>query len=386
LGWGQVGMLGASYMGARAFPIRPEKNLEDFFINQFGRRFYRLFFKEYTRKVWGVPCNQIDSEWGVQRIKGLSLFKVLTHSLRDLMNLGHGALRSQETSLIKQFLYPKYGPGQLWERVAKLIVDSGGLIFYRHRIVGLQAKEDRIVAVNVRDEQTGQTMEMEGDYFISSMPVSDLIESLASQVPAEIQAIARGLPYVDSIIVGMLYRELLTKGENRQGSPTGLIPDNWIYIQDPKVRVSRVQIYNNWSPSMVADSGKVWLGVEFSCREGDKFWNDHDANIKKLAVEELNKLGIGGASDFLDGTVIRMRKTYPGYFASYNKFTQIRAYTDRFSNLFLIGRNGMHRYNNQDHSMMTAMVAVENILKGQRDKSNIWQVNTDVSYQEDKLF
>jgi len=386
LGWGQVAPITGSYLWARAFPIKPEKNLEELFINRFGRRFYQMFFREYTEKVWGVSCREIGTGWGEQRIKGLSLSRALFHALKSLFGLKIELLKTDsETSLIEQFLYPKYGPGQLWEAVAKIVEGQGGKIVYRHRVVGVQAEGDRILAVRVRDEESGRIIRVEGDYFFSSMPVCDLIRAWDGKAPREVQEVSDRLAYMDFITVGLLFKQLRVKGKNRRESPAGLIPDNWIYVQEPRIKMGRIQIFNNWSPALVRDPDTVWLGAEYFYREDDPEWGKSDGEIIELAIRELTQMGLADPEDYLDGVVVRMKKTYPGYFGSYDRFSLVRDFTDGFHNLFLIGRNGMHRYNNQDHSMLTAMTAVGNILAGRTDKANIWQVNTEPEYLENKV-
>ncbi len=372
--------IGLSYLRARAFP-RPERSLEDFFINRFGRELYQTFFRDYTEKVWGVPCSQIAPDWGAQRIRGLSVEGALRHAWRGLWQPARAGLdqRETDTSLVETFLYPKFGPGQMWETVAEKVQLGGGQLRTRHCVTGLHCKGKRLEAVTVRNLEDGLETRVEGDYFISTMPLGELVRALRGvSVPAEVARVAAGLPFRDFITVGLLVRRLsLAEG--------GRIPDNWIYIQDPNVKVGRLQIFNNWSPHMVKDPDTVWLGLEYFVNEGDALWNLSDEGLRALGVAELASIGMLNPDDVLDGMVVRMQKTYPAYFGTYGEFSVLRQYLDAFENLFLVGRNGMHRYNNQDHSMLTAMAAVENIAAGRSDKSNIWAVNADEAYHEDSL-
>jgi protoporphyrinogen oxidase len=367
-----------SYTKARLFPRKPEKSLEDFFINRFGDMLYRLFFKDYTEKVWGVPCTKISSEWGAQRIKGISIAKALAHAVKSMKPkafTGKGDIgqKDTETSLIERFLYPKYGPGQLWEEVARQVQEKGGKLIPYQDVQSISAEDDKITAVTTVDRQTGQTQTWEGDYFFSTMPVKELIAGMREQVPANVRDIAAGLQYRDFITVGVLLRKM---GD--------ALPDTWIYIQEKDVKVGRLQIFNNWSPYMVKDPSTVWLGMEYFCTETDDFWKLSDDEIKTLAIGELAKMGLAEVSDVLDTNVLRVEKTYPAYFGTYDRFEEIKEFTDRFANLFLVGRNGMHKYNNSDHSMLTAMVSVDNIAAGVTSKANIWAINTEQDYHEEK--
>ncbi len=361
-------------------PIRNVNSLEDFFINRFGKELYLTFFKEYTEKVWGVPCNEISAEWGAQRIKGLSITKTIAHFVRSRFGKQQDiAQKTTETSLIEKFLYPKYGPGQMWEEVAREITLRGGKILEGLEVVHLNLDGDQVVSVVVKDAATGEEQTISGDYFISTLPIKELVRSMRREVPAEIQAISDGLIYRDFITVGLLLNKLAIKDASAQNQ---LISDNWIYIQEPNVLAGRLQIFNNWSSYLVADPDKVWIGVEYFCYETDAIWKLPDEEMSKLAIQELQRIGIIDPSEVLDSTVHRMPKTYPAYFGTYARFGQLREYLDKVENLYFVGRNGMHKYNNQDHSMLTAMTAVENIAAGRTDKSNIWAVNTEMEYQE----
>jgi protoporphyrinogen oxidase len=377
--------IGWSYLTIRLFPIKQEKNLEDFFINRFGKELYLTFFKNYTEKVWGVSCSKIKPEWGAQRIKGLSITKAIIHALKNIFSKDKSLdQKKTETSLIEQFLYPKYGPGQLWEKVAELISEKGGMVKLNQKIVGIEINKDKIINVTTRNEKTGEELEVEGNYFFSCMPVKDLIKSMGEQIPKEVKEISEGLIYRDFITVGLLLKKMKIKNETKLKTMNNVIPDNWIYIQERDVKVGRLQIFNNWSPYMVKDENNVWIGLEYFCNEGDELWTMENKDFAEFAIDEFCKIDLIEKEDILDSVVIRMPKTYPAYFGSYDEFDKIRKFTDKFENLFLIGRNGMHRYNNQDHSMLTAMTAVENITNNIKTKDNIWEVNTEQEYHERK--
>ncbi len=375
--------IGLSYFNASVNSVDPEESLEDFFINRFGRELYLTFFKDYTEKVWGVPCDQINADWGAQRIKGLSIKKAISHAVKSnrqkTEDIGQ---KDVETSLIGQFMYPKYGPGQMWEEVARLVTDAGGSIILQHQVVGIETEHDRVQAVLVKDN-TGEEKRIEADYFFSTMPVKDLISSFQIDIPADVKDIAEGLLYRDFITVGLLVDDMQIKNETTQKTIRDIVPDNWIYIQERDVKLGRLQIFNNWSPYLVSDPDKIWIGLEYFCYEGDQMWNMSDDEFSSFAISELAKIDIIDKKSVQDRVVIRVPKTYPAYFGSYHRFGRIREFTDQFENLFLIGRNGMHRYNNMDHSMLTAMLAVDNLVRGTTSKDNLWQVNSEEDYHEE---
>ncbi|GAC1676446.1 MAG: NAD(P)/FAD-dependent oxidoreductase [Candidatus Acidiferrum sp.] len=377
--------IGLSYLRSVFFPPKQVKNLEQFFISRFGRELYATFFKSYTEKVWGVACRDISAEWGAQRIKGLSIRKAILHFLKRSgqkgKTTGDLAQKRTETSLIEQFLYPKLGPGQMWEEVARRLQENGGQIVTEFNATGVETSGGQITAITGQDAQ-GKECRYHGDYFFSTTSVQELVRAMKADVPANVREISEGLQYRDFITVGLLLTRLTI--EEPGGGQTKLITDNWIYLQDPDVLAGRLQIFNNWSPYLVADPDKVWIGVEYFCREGDHLWRRTDEEMAQLAIAELDKIKIIDKSDVLDSTVARMPKTYPAYFGAYERFDEVREYLDTFPNLFLIGRNGMHKYNNQDHSMLTAMVSVDNIIAGRTDKANIWEVNTEMEYHEAK--
>jgi protoporphyrinogen oxidase len=376
--------VGSSYAQARLSRQLPENSLEDFLVNRFGERLYRTFFKDYTEKVWGVPCTEISAAWGAQRIKGLSVSKALAHALtapfRSSTDTGQART---ETSLIERFLYPKLGPGQMWEAVAREVTARGGEVHLRHRVVGIERSGLTVTAVTVRDESTGAQRRVACDYFFSTLPVRDLASMLLPE-DERVAHVARRLPYRDFMTVGLLLRRMSVPGKRaRDAAANGMPPDNWIYVQEPDVKIGRLQLFNNWSPALVADADTIWLGLEYFCREGDELWSMNDGSFIDFAADELVKLDLIKRQDVLDGTVVRVPKAYPAYFGEYRRFDIVRAYLDEFHNLYSIGRNGMHRYNNQDHSMLSAKCAVDSVITGGGAKARIWDINADGSYQEE---
>lgn len=385
LGIFRVLKIAYSYAVALAFPVHPEKTLEDFMVNRFGKELYATFFRDYTAKVWGVKCAQISAEWGAQRIKGLSILATLRHTLaKRLRRRSDIEQKNTETSLIERFLYPKLGPGQMWQETARKIQERGGEIHLNCRVQSLRISEGKVRQVTVRNTTTGEVATYAGDYFFSTMPVSELIAAIEGvNIPTDTQQIAKNLPYRDFITVGLLLNKLHVQTRTNATAEAS-VPDNWIYIQESDVHLARLQIFNNWSPFMVARPDTVWIGLEYMCNEGDALWQKDDASFIRFAIDELVKINFILAEDVLDATIIRVPKAYPAYFGTYAQFHQVRAFTDGIDNLFLIGRNGMHRYNNQDHSMLSAMTAVENIRRGEAAKDNIWAVNAEQDYHEAK--
>lgn len=377
LGLWRTFKIGISYTYSSLFPIRPEKNLEEFFINRFGHELYSTFFKSYTEKVWGVPCHQISAEWGAQRIKGLSVWRAISHALSRIFKTRK---RVVETSLIEQFMYPKYGPGQMWEEVARLIREKGGEVHTEMDVIKLNHSDLKVSSVDALERKSGNTRSFEADYIFSTMPVKEIVTALSIEGQEE-QEIAAGLQYRDFITVGLLVNKLKLK--DRDSKAEKLIKDNWIYVQEPDVLVGRLQLFNNWSPYMVANKEQIWLGLEYFCYENDEVWSRPDKAMIELGIEELVRIQIIDREDVQDATVIRIPKAYPAYFGTYDRFNTLQKCLDRFDNLFLIGRNGQHRYNNQDHSMLAAMTAVDNIIAGKKDKDNVWAVNTESDYHEE---
>jgi protoporphyrinogen oxidase len=373
--------IGLSYLWSVTFPIRDEKSLEDFFINRFGRELYHTFFKSYTEKVWGVSCKEISAEWGAQRIKGLSILKTLQHMLRKIFKSRPADLSQKdvETSLIEKFLYPKHGPGQMWEEVARRVKAKGGQILTGWSVNRIEHDGQGQVAAIYATHRDGETRRFTGAHVFSTMPIKELVSALTPSADPGIREITDGLQYRDFMTVGLLCNDIKLK--DSQGAR---VKDNWIYIQEPDVLVGRLQMFNNWSPYMVADPSKTWIGLEYFCFEGDGLWKKSDAEMIQLAKDEMSRIGIVDPEQVIDATVIRMPKTYPAYFGTYTRFPEVVEYMNRFENLFLVGRNGMHKYNNQDHSMLAAMVAVDNIVNGVRDRENLWSLNTEQEYHEEK--
>jgi protoporphyrinogen oxidase len=374
--------VGVSYLKSRITQITPEKSLEDFLINRFGRELYLTFFKSYTEKVWGTPCNEISAEWGAQRIKGLSLTTAVKHFVKKTFSGGgKGGDISQkktDTSLIERFMYPKFGPGQLWEHVADLVTQGGGEIHMGWKVDRIHCEGDKVTSVEAVND-AGERRSFAGDYFFSTMPMRELIRAIDAPVPANVREVSEGLQYRDFITVGLLADRLKVKEPGG-----GLLKDTWIYVQEPDVLLGRLQIFNNWSPYLVADPSKVWIGLEYFCYDTDPLWKMEDEELKRFAIAEVAKIGILRAEDVSDGHVVRVPKTYPAYFGTYSRFDELRAFTDSFENLFLVGRNGMHKYNNQDHSMLTAMAVVDGLAAGKVDKAALWNINTEQEYHEEK--
>lgn len=389
LSWGTLANLGlwpvtkmvTSYAAARAWPIREERSLADFLTNRFGAELYRTFFKDYTEKVWGVPCSELKPDWGMQRIKGLSMKKVLAHAAGRVMRPGANGKRV-ETSLIGRFYYPKLGSGQVWEEAAKAIESQGGRIQLHQTVTGIQVLGSRVSSVESTDARTGETRRWPCDQLFSSMPVKDLIASMSPAPPERVRKVAGKLQYRGLITVGLLTKRFGLGRLGRDQTLNKPITDQWIYIQEPGVQAGRIQIYNNWSPYMVADRGTTWIGVEYFCDEGDVSWNTSDAGLMARAVTEMERIGVLSEGDVLDGVVIRVPKAYPAYHGAFEHFSTIRDWTDSVSNLFLMGRNGMHRYNNMDHSMLAAFAAVECACSNHGRKDLIWAVNTEPDYHE----
>ena len=381
LGFWRLTRIVISYIYSSVFKRTPENNLEDFFINRFGKELYKTFFKSYTEKIWGVPCSEISPQWGGQRIKGLSVTKAILHAIKSVFNKPEEISQKElETSLISKFLYPKYGPGQLWEEVVERIKEKGGEILFQHEAISFETKDQHVICCTVRDNSDHKEITLTGDYFFSTMPIRELIAGFGSAISPELKLIANGLVYRDFITVGVLLGDVKLKDKKS----TGTIKDNWIYIQERDVKVGRLQIFNNWSPYMVSDKSKMWIGMEYFCNEGDEMWTMPDQNFKEFAIDELEKIGFCDKNDVLDSVVIKMPKAYPCYFGTYGELDKVTKYLDSYENLFLIGRNGMHKYNNQDHSMLTAIVAVENIINHKKDKENIWEINLEEEYHEEK--
>jgi protoporphyrinogen oxidase len=384
LGLLNTALIGLSYCKAQLLPKKDETYLDAFFINRFGQRLYETFFRDYTEKVWGVKCSDIRADWGAQRVKGLSLKRAVSQAVKDLLS-SHASKQQEEreTSLITRFFYPKYGPGQMWETVAREVTNGGGEIRFGHAVVGVEMSNGRVTHATVENAVTGQRERLACDFFFSTMPVRELLRQMEPEPPAKVLAVSDGLQYRDFLTVGLLLRKLHVQVKGQR--PAERVQDNWIYVQDGGVHVGRIQIFNNWSPYMVADrENTVWIGLEYFVAQNDHLWSMADADLVKLGTKELETIGFAKGEDVLDGCVIRMPKAYPAYFGTYNQLPVVQQWVNGVPNLFLVGRNGMHRYNNQDHSMLTAMMAVDNIVAGRTEHANLWDVNLDMVYHEEK--
>ncbi|MBQ8291824.1 MAG: NAD(P)/FAD-dependent oxidoreductase [Clostridia bacterium] len=382
LGFFRTVQAGFGYLGS-CLHKREESNLENFYINRFGKPLYSTFFEAYTQKLWGVHPRDISADWGAQRVKGLSVSKAIKNALFKPFKRKNGEV---ETSLIERFVYPKKGPGQLYEKMAEEIVALGGEIRKEQTVVSVRLEEGKIVSVTTRNT-LGETQELFADVFFSSMPIKDLIEAIGeAETDKAVYEVATALPYRDVMTVGLLLDKLKIRNKTKMKTLGNIVPDCWIYVQDRDVRLGRIQIFNNWSPYMTdKPESRVWVGLEYFCTEGDEMWTCPDGAFIANAVKELVKIGvIDNENAVLDGTLLRVKKAYPAYFGSYARFNEVRAYLDGIENLWCIGRNGQHRYNNMDHSMATAMVAVENVIQGKTDKTALWEVNTEKSYHEEK--
>ncbi len=372
LGFVRTMKIGFSYLRYAIAPIKDEKTLEQFFTNRFGKELYETFFKDYTEKVWGVLCNEIPADWGAQRVKGVSITAVIKDALKRIFKIKS---KEVETSLISSFLYPKYGPGQLWEKCAEIIKREGGTVAINRRVIRFNVEGYKVVSAVVKNERTGKLEHVEVENVLSSMPVNELISSMGDAVPNSVQEVAKKLPYRDFITVGLVLKKVLLKDEK------GTLKDNWIYVQENFVKVGRLQIFNNWSPYMSKD-GNIFIGMEYFCNEGDELWEMTDEQMARFAIDEMVSLNIIDEEDVISTKVVHVPKAYPAYFGSYNRFQEIADFTDSIDNLYLIGRNGMHRYNNSDHSSLSAMYAVDVILGKETDKKGIWEVNTEKEYHE----
>ena len=379
MGFGTTIVVGFSYLKT-IFHKREEKTLEDFYINRFGKKLYSMFFENYTENLWGRHPSEISPEWGAQRVKGLSIKAVLKDIFGKIFKKKN---RKVETSLIEEFAYPKLGPGQLWDITAAEFKSMGGKIVMNAKVVELIKEGDRLTGLVY--EQNGKHITVNGDYIISSMPVKDLVLGM-NGVPEKYREIAEGLPYRDYMTVGVLTKKLNLKNETKIKTIGDIVPDNWVYVHDKSVKMGRFQIYNNWSPYMVSDiENTVWVGLEYFCNEGDEMWSMTDEAFGRMGVSEMVKMGLAAdENDILDFHVERVKKAYPAYFDTYDHIDELRDYLNTIPNLFCVGRNGQHRYNNIDHSMCTSFETVKNILSGDTGKDNIWNVNTEMEYHEEK--
>jgi protoporphyrinogen oxidase len=358
-----------SFFRARLNPKPNPKSFEDWVSNQFGKRLFRIFFKTYTEKVWGMSCSEISADWAAQRIKGLSLGLAIKHAL--LPQRKPKERQGVVKTLIDTFRYPRRGPGMMWDACVKRIRGMGGQVLLGHRVKGCRFNSDGNFWTVQAVTANGEIATYEGEHVISSMPIRELVEQIEPRLPAPAIAAAQSLRYRDFLTVGLILRE------------RDSITDNWIYIHDPSVKVGRVQNYKSWSPEMVPDPAYCSYGLEYFCFEGDGLWAMADADLIALAKREIEQIGLGRAADVTDGCVIRQRKAYPVYDDAYATHVETvrQALRQHCENIHLVGRNGMHKYNNQDHAMMTAMLTAKNIIAGE-DKFDVWQVNQDAEYHE----
>jgi len=359
-----------------------ENSLEDFYINRFGKKLYSMFFEDYTEKVWGVHPSKLSAEWGAQRVKELSITAIIKEALAKLFNPNY---KTNQTSLIEQFYYPKMGPGQLWSIIADKITEAGGHIYYKQKVTGLFLKDGQVKGIKTN----GKSETTPCDFLLSTMPVKDLILAVNSgggeRAPDHVTKSASKLPYRDFITVGLLLKKLKLINKTKIKTLQNIVPDCWIYIQEHDVKIGRLQIFNNWSPYMVKDpENTIWIGLEYFCNEGDNLWILSREDFINFAISELVKINIIDKEDVLDATQVKIEKAYPSYFGSYIEMGSIRNYLYTIDNLYCLGRNGQHKYNNMDHSMLTAIEAVKIIKSGGGDKRAVWNVNTEEDYHEGK--
>ncbi len=353
-----------SYVRAKIAPIKPERSVEDWVVNRFGRELFETFFKSYTEKVWGMSTRTITADWAAQRIKDLSLVKAVTSALFGRFRKRGEVIKT----LIEEFCYPRLGPGQMWEMTRDRIREQGGAVHLDRRVVQVEHDGSKVTALLARDSD-GRLTRYVGEHFLSTLPIRDLIRAMSPAVPAEVLHAAESLRYRDFLTVVLIVDRKET------------FPDNWIYIHEPQVKLGRIQNFKNWSPDLVPDPEKTSLGLEYFCFEGDEIWTSSDADLIALGRHEVHAIGLVDAEDVIDGCVVRMPKAYPVYDDQYlGHLATIRGWLAGLSNLELAGRNGMHKYNNQDHSMMTALLAARNMLG--LGKFDTWKVNTDAEYHE----
>lgn len=363
---------------------KPEDSLENFYINRFGKPLYSMFFEDYTEKVWGIHPSKLGADWGSQRVKGLSILTILKDMFRKAFGTkGEGKV---ETSLIESFVYPKYGPGQLWEATAEDVVKRGGNLQMQSDVTGIHVNGDRKIDYVEITHSDGSITREDCDYLFSSMPIKDLIKAIKGiDVPEDVKRVAAALPYRDFITVGLLVKKLKMKNQTSVKTYAERIPDTWIYIQERDVKIGRLQIFNNWSPYLINDyKNTMWIGLEYFCNEGDEMWNMKKEDFIAMAIRELIHIGFIDADDVIDSTQVKIKKAYPAYYGAYYELDTVKTFLDSIENLYCIGRNGQHRYNNMDHSMLTAMEAVDAVIAGNTDKSAIWAVNTEEDYHETK--
>lgn len=369
---------GVSYLFS-VFNKKEENSLENFYINRFGKKLYSMFFENYTEKLWGRHPKEISADWGKQRVKGLSVFGIIKDIFFKLFPfINH----KTETSLIEEFMYPKLGPGQLWETVAEKIQQKGGKIFYNCEVIRLNPESKKTITYLDLNKKENT---IEADFVVSSMPIKDLIQGI-KDAPSDIKEIAYHLPYRDFVTTGILVQDVNLKNKTNIKTLNQRIPDCWIYVQDSKVKMGRMQFFNNWSPYMVKDyKNTLWIGLEYFCRENDDFWNLNDNEMLDFVSRELIKMNIiNKKEDILDFHTEHVEKAYPAYFDSYKDIDKVINYLNSIENLYCVGRNGQHRYNNMDHSMMSGFLAAKSIVERKDIREEIWNVNTEEEYHESK--
>ena len=373
---------GIGYLKATMVKL-PDTSLENFYINRFGRPLYSMFFEDYTEKVWGIHPSKLGADWGSQRVKGLSILTIIKDMLSKALGIkGKGKV---ETSLIESFVYPKLGPGQLWETAAEDIKKRGGELHMQSKVTGIHVTNRHVVSVEV-SKPDGSKQQIDCQYLFSSMPIKDLIACIKGiDIPEDVRRVAAELPYRDFITVGLLVRKLNMQNQTNIKTYKNRIPDTWIYIQERDVKIGRLQVFNNWSPYLIKDfKDTMWIGLEYFCSEGDELWQMPKEDFINMAIKELVSIGFIETNDVLDSTQVKIRKAYPSYFGTYYELDKVKDFLNQIDNLYCVGRNGQHRYNNMDHSMLTAMEAVDAICNGNNNKQTIWAVNTEEEYHESK--
>ena len=351
--------VGFSYIGSKLHK-REENNLENFYINRFGKKLYSMFFEGYTEKLWGRHPSNISADWGSQRVKGLSITKILISAIKDLLHIKD---KNKETSLIDKFYYPKLGPGEFYEEMANDITKMGGKVLLNTGVTSIEVKNNKVISVSTKDNT------YKCDFLVSSMPIKELVRMLPNN--KSILSISDNLPYRDFMTIGVVLKKTNIKLE-----------DTWIYVQEPDIKMGRIQVFNNWSPYLVKDKNTVSLGLEYFASEGDKYWEMSDKDFMEFSTSELEKMGIANKKDVLDYHVERVKKAYPAYFDTYKDMDKVIKYLDKYDNLFCIGRNGMHRYNNMDHSMLAGIECFK-AIEGKSNKKSIWNINTEKEYHEE---
>lgn len=354
-----------SYIKAKALPIKEEKTAEDFLINTFGRELYQTFFKDYTEKLWGIECREISAEWGRERIRGIYFWETLISLFKNIF------IRKSKPE--DPFLYPKLGPGQLWDKVAEKITAQGGEFIFNSEVIDLDNQNGKINTITIRTND-GKTEKLSADYIICSLPIQNLIKMLHN-VPQNVQEVAEGLMYRNFRAAAILLNKMTLKNTSKLPSVNNILPDTWVYIQESDVQMGRMQIYNNWSPYLLQNQNNVWIGFEYFGGDNDKIWNMSAAEFEKLAVSEGCKIGIIEEKDVLDVTSYKLEKAYPAYFGTYKRFDEIKNYLDTLSNLYPVGRNGLHKYINIDHVVLSGIAAADNIAQNMPDKDNIWNID-----------